>query len=283
METPKLTIQEIALIKALPEDFITKTYSHKPHLQDLPYDLRVQDPKLLQERIDACDDKIKESTALIKELETKNKEKQEYDKDNYEKCDIDTIINGCMEFIDGKYSHEKLIQDIAKQEGLSYETIYKEIKPYLNSRAYEVLKNCTQSIHPDLQAQGLNNPISLEHIDDWYGNGGFPRHSELNNINGMLSKFDFDGAGGQGKVNLIPYTRDLRKLSQKHNSPLCAEARQFGHAISQKSGTANSILQRASTEYKDVPKQLEAEKLKLEDYKIEKQRATEKRDQSLKQ
>ena len=65
-----------------------KSYSHKPHLADLPHDRRTNDPELLQERLDAIDDALKdnknkldaeyevqkECNDKIKELDDKNKE-----------------------------------------------------------------------------------------------------------------------------------------------------------------------------------------------------------------
>ena len=37
-----------------------KSYSHKPHLAELPHDRRTNDPELLQERIDAINEKLEE-------------------------------------------------------------------------------------------------------------------------------------------------------------------------------------------------------------------------------
>ena len=49
-----LNIKELVLLKQYPEEYyeqeFLKTYSHLPHLADLPYDRRTQDPDKLQER-----------------------------------------------------------------------------------------------------------------------------------------------------------------------------------------------------------------------------------------
>lgn len=46
---------------------ISKSYSHKPHLQDLPYDLRSTNPDELQERIDAIDERLKKEEEELQE------------------------------------------------------------------------------------------------------------------------------------------------------------------------------------------------------------------------
>lgn len=51
---------------------ITKSYSHKPHLQDLPYDLRSNNIDELQERLDVINEKIDEETEYIKKQEKNN-------------------------------------------------------------------------------------------------------------------------------------------------------------------------------------------------------------------
>lgn len=46
---------------------ITKSYSHKPHLQDLPHDLRSTNPEELQERIDAIDERVEKEKEFLQE------------------------------------------------------------------------------------------------------------------------------------------------------------------------------------------------------------------------
>ena len=54
--TPVMSIKDIVAIKT----YTPKSYSHKPHLAELPHDRRTNDPELLQERIDAIDEALKD-------------------------------------------------------------------------------------------------------------------------------------------------------------------------------------------------------------------------------
>ena len=53
---------------------IEKSYSHKPHLGSLPHDRRTSDPELLQERIDAIDERMEDNDKEIRKLEKERKE-----------------------------------------------------------------------------------------------------------------------------------------------------------------------------------------------------------------
>ena len=46
-------------------DNYNKTYSHKPHLDSLPYDLTTKDPKKLKERLKEIDKRIEDTEELI--------------------------------------------------------------------------------------------------------------------------------------------------------------------------------------------------------------------------
>lgn len=60
------------IIKAI--DDYCKSYSHKPHLGSLPHDRRTSDPELLQERIDAIDERVADNDKEIRKIEEKIKE-----------------------------------------------------------------------------------------------------------------------------------------------------------------------------------------------------------------
>lgn len=247
---------------------IEKTYSHKPHLQDLPYDLRVRDPELLQERIDACNEKIQESESKIREIT----EALNYDKKIYKQAQIDELLDNCREFIDGKYSEKALLEAIGEDQ-------------MFGKRQYDILINSIKSIHPDFEATGKNHPLDLENINDWYNNRGFgQKHSELKWINGMLTRFDGDnqGTSGPAGVELTPWTKFLRQEAERTGNPLLIEARDHSHKTSRIAEHTSTVLWGATTEYKDkgfTSKDLDNEKTRLEDYKNEKTRAEQKKEQ----
>lgn len=65
----KLNIKDIALLKSNPLEYYKKSYSHKPHLGDLPYDLNTNDPDKLKERLKACKEGLKEAEKELKDLQ----------------------------------------------------------------------------------------------------------------------------------------------------------------------------------------------------------------------
>lgn len=65
----KLNIKDIALLKSNPLEYYKKSYSHKPHLAGLPYDLNTNDPDKLKERLKACKDGLKEAEKELKDLQ----------------------------------------------------------------------------------------------------------------------------------------------------------------------------------------------------------------------
>ena len=72
-KTLTLSIKDIALIKNHPQEcyehLLKKSYSHKPHLGSLPYDLNTNDPDKLKERLDAIDERLKKTDDKIKKTE----------------------------------------------------------------------------------------------------------------------------------------------------------------------------------------------------------------------
>lgn len=79
--TPTLKIKDIVLLKQYPEEYFKKhynverkSYSHKPHLADLPYDLNTNDVDKLKERLDACNEGLKESQEELEQLQNLKKD-----------------------------------------------------------------------------------------------------------------------------------------------------------------------------------------------------------------
>lgn len=72
-----------------------KSYSHKPHLQKLPYDHNTNDIDKLQERLDAINTEINNTNQKIKELKIKQREKIYIVNKNYSSptYNIPTLLN----------------------------------------------------------------------------------------------------------------------------------------------------------------------------------------------
>lgn len=80
-QTPTLKIKDIVLLKQYPEEYFKKhynverkSYSHKPHLAKLPYDLNTNDVDKLKERLDACNEGLKESQEKLEQLQNLKKD-----------------------------------------------------------------------------------------------------------------------------------------------------------------------------------------------------------------
>lgn len=76
------------IIKAINDYMEEKSYSHKPHLQNLPYDLNTNDPKKLKERLKACNRELRDAQSELKN----NKEMGAMIEDNIKEYE-DTINN----------------------------------------------------------------------------------------------------------------------------------------------------------------------------------------------
>ena len=270
------------IIKSINNE-LGKSYSHKPHLAELPHDRRSTDPDELQERIDACDEKIKETEQKIKEMEDASK----YNEKIYEKAGIEQLLKDCREFIDGKYSEEKLLEAIRK-DNPEYEQTAKQC---LGRRSpYIQLIRSIESIDPTLEITPYNkwdnpksNPLSLENLPDWYNDSGFGQaHSELQWISGMLTTSDHDGGGTHGPpgADMVPWTRDLRHVVERTGNPLWRDARNHAHKTGREADRASTVLWRASKEKAETTyssDEINHEKTKLKDYKEEKKRTEERK------
>lgn len=279
-ENPRLNIKELALLKTNPEKYykkyVDKSYSHKPHLQELPHDRRTNDPELLQERIDACDEKIRETETKIKEME----ESAKYNENIYKKAEIDKLLTNCREFIDGEYSEEKLMDAIKGEP----ESTIMVAKQSFNSRAYDQLIDNIKSIDPELQRNsGLkNHPLTIEQLPEWYNDGGRPKNKELLWIGEMLTQHDHKGGGTAGPpgAELVPWTRDVRSIVEKTQNPVWNNARNHAHQTSKLAQRTNSILSNGSKEKADKvysEEEIRQEKIILQDYKDEKKRTQDKK------
>lgn len=97
------------------EKELTKSYSHKPHLADLPYDRRSNNPDELQERIDEIDRRLKD---VEKDMDDNQKElksqKKELKTAKYERQENNKKLQICEkefdEFIEYDYKRWKEFQ-----------------------------------------------------------------------------------------------------------------------------------------------------------------------------
>ena len=256
---------------------IEKSYSHKPHLQELPHDRRTNDPELLQERIDACDEKIKETEEKIKEMEESSK----YNENIYKKAKIEELITNCREFIDGKYTKEKMMKALDGEP----ESIIMTAEQYFNTSAYSHLIDNIKSIDPELERTDSNlknHSLTIEELPEWYNDGGPPKHKELLWISGMLTQHDHKGGGTAGPPggDTVPWTRDVRNIVEKTGNPLWNNARNHAHKTSRLAQHTNSVLcdgskEKAEATYSD--NEIQQEKAKLQDYKDERKRTQDKK------
>lgn len=87
--TEKKSMAKIGyIVRAINEYMEEKSYSHKPHLQNLPYDLNTNDPKKLKERLKACNRELRDAQSELKD----NKEMGAMIEDNIKEYE-DTINN----------------------------------------------------------------------------------------------------------------------------------------------------------------------------------------------
>ena len=111
------------IIKTIEKE-LEKSYSHKPHLADLPYDRRSTNPDELQERIDEIDNRLKKEeknelqlelsvSRLEKDKEAKEKELKDEEKNRKKALSDLSNVEGSIDYIE-KY-HEGMNRENAEE------------------------------------------------------------------------------------------------------------------------------------------------------------------------
>lgn len=88
---------------------IEKSYSHKPHLAMLPYDLNTNDPKKLKERLRACNRELREAQSDLK----------------YAKENVDMMTDNIEEIEENEKLFQEDIQKMEEQNAQIKETMGK--------------------------------------------------------------------------------------------------------------------------------------------------------------
>ena len=105
---PKLSITEYVKRYGSPNETINKSYSHKPHLANLPHDRRTNDPDKLQERIDAIDERLAEHYEKAYQVEKEYQSLQQHQKElNTEKLNSEKKTDKINQDILNRESHIK--------------------------------------------------------------------------------------------------------------------------------------------------------------------------------
>lgn len=164
---PKLSITEYVKRYGSPNETINKSYSHKPHLANLPHDRRTNDPEKLQERIDKIDERLEENDEktyflenenidLNHQKDSNNKEIKEFE-DNIKKIDdkISKEESNIKDYIE-EYNNNinRGFQKWEKYKGGlygGYEDFTGPVNHPWNSRKYEQVKAEVESIDKEIQ------------------------------------------------------------------------------------------------------------------------------------
>lgn len=190
---------------------LEKSYSHKPHLADLPYDRRSNNLEELQARIDEIDDRIKTNGILI-ENEKKIQSEEE-----------DTI-RMLQDEIEGKYI--PALEEIQKNE--EQFKIYDEM---MQEEAFESIDSILSRFEeecPDLNKATIDGKpnnvyLSMHGMNELFQYGGLINSLDaqgLNDLAGELVDYAYDKTGGDDTPwsnRVIGIADDLRYLANKHD------------------------------------------------------------------
>ena len=162
----KLWIEEALVRKGILTN--EKSYSHKPHLASLPYDHNTNDPKKLQERLDACDRQIKNWEIVIKENENAIK-------------DVNNEID------DLKKDNKEIEKKMGELQGLYDE--FNELDANVKDEAINMIDDIVDEVNKLTNGEGFPpNPFNTEKIDYYYQD--LNRLKELFEDGGLLESKD---------------------------------------------------------------------------------------------
>ena len=190
---------------------LEKSYSHKPHLADLPYDRRSNNIDELQERLDEIDKRVKANERLI---ENEKKIQEELTQTN----------RMLQEEIIEKY--QPALEEIELKEQ-QFETYDKEMQ----EEAYESIDSIVSRFEeecPDLNHAVIDGKPNLVYsemmgLNELFSEGGLitSMNAEgLNNLAGELVDYAYDKTGGDDTPwsnRVIGIADDLRYLARKHD------------------------------------------------------------------
>ena len=103
-----------------------KSYSHKPHLASLPHDRRTNDPELLQERIDAIDERMADNLKKMDDLRNKINDTIER-RDRFQKA-----VDETQELYDKQKAHDAKSSEYFKQRKEDNKQIRKDLRDIFN-------------------------------------------------------------------------------------------------------------------------------------------------------
>lgn len=293
---PKLSITEYVKRYGSPNETINKSYSHKPHLAELPHDRRTNDPELLQERIDAIDEKIDELNSEKNKKERKLSSLNYYlekNKEQQKKIEKDIHFNDTL--ID-RYSKE--IEKLEKRaethevQGVDVWNRYKEglyggyenfTGPIENPWSSEKVKRVRE------EAKELDKKVQ-KFKDKKYSDLTEEELKEMDGVNQEVTHFMKDLYDYQGlsmemiwfeygdpfvqEMDIYHGINDSKRIIQQEEEEKQSSMKQLTHI--------NSEIEKNEKEIEDINNDLEKLNRMNNDYIAEKKRTKDKLEQIIK-
>ena len=199
MNNPKLTIEQIAIIKNKTVEHLIKTYWGKPHLEALPYDRRSTSWQQLKERLNACEEEMakldKQHDDLVYKLKS---DFREWDMLNSEFIDKD------KKTLERKRNILESVLDHAVEQNIPNELLSRiyDLRDNLNKKNTSMFDDKEQKAFRDLAKDIMDYRYSIEKDDTpwadrvdgiaddihWISSNKFNR--ELTNIQADKTKFE---------------------------------------------------------------------------------------------
>ena len=141
---------------------IEKSYSHKPHLAQLPYDLNTNDPKKLKERLRACNRELREAQSDLKYA----KENVDMMTDNIEEIDEETKLrneeiqrltdenNRITEAKTKIYDHFEDVTMLTENDGWEIKKQYDKLKETSNDTDFTGIEDDMKEFIDDVSLLG---------------------------------------------------------------------------------------------------------------------------------
>ena len=272
-------------------DKTEKSYSHKPHLALLPYDLNTNDPKKLKERLRAIRGELRDHKRQLKqEEENERLWKEDLDKWKKERAELQDKYDKGAEIRDEIKDHFKKTREQASEDNKKVQQLYKDFMKY--DRFID------QNGEVDIE--------ELESFMGWKFNGheisAYMPNKTVDNVNRMADNLekilnstpredsdDYDNwqADGMDLVNSMrDYAKDYSLTGDGENTSKLTElVKRDGYLSSEDMADLKDEINEqdyyindAEQVLKEIPKDKKKIETKINDFKEQEQRTKDKLD-----
>lgn len=219
MNNPRLTIKELSetyIYNKPIKDTTTKSYSHKPHLALLPYDLNTNDPKKLKERLKVCNRELRQAQSELKTMKESEKGFKEIVKElTDENKELTSKLDKAKKLKSEISDHLDEVKEMSKKDS---QDIIDDYNSFIND-------NIMGNINPGIDLDYLDDMMNLHFGEDHYF--GYQNGMGVKNLNKLADDIETivgastDGTGNPSEedwqVQGVSLADNIREYAHKYD------------------------------------------------------------------